>query len=382
MIYLDHQASTPMHPAALAALSNSLLEHSANPHASEHAAGWAAADAIEEARAAIATALGGDADEIVFTSGATEANNLALLGTSDLSGRRGRVVVSSIEHKAVLGPGRELARRGFDVAVAPARRNGMVDAEALLELVDERTLLVSMMLVNNETGVVQPIQEIVHSLAASGALVHVDAAQALSWMPIDALVLGADMISVSGHKMGGPKGVGALWIRREIRHRVRPILYGGEQEDGLRPGTLPTPLCVSFGEACRHLPSVHEVDVWRARTARLEAGLLAMFPGAHVNGADRDRHPGAISLTAPGVDAEALVALLQPNVAVSRGSACTSGIPEPSHVLRAMGLSADECAATFRVSTGRMTTDEEVTEALAHFETALARYRKERQHAA
>ena len=373
MVYLDHQASTPMHPAAFAALCAALQEFIGNPHASEHAAGWAASEAIENARLAIAVAVGGDADEIVFTSGATEANNLALLGASSPTGGRNRIVVTSIEHKAVLGPARELARLGFELAIAPAGRDGSVDIDRLNQLIDARTLIVSTMLVNNETGVVQPVEEVGRAASAAGALLHVDAAQALSWMKIDAPALGADLVSVSGHKMGGPKGIGALWIRREIRDRVRPILHGGEQENGLRPGTLPVPLCVSFGEACRNLPSSAEVESWRARTARLQAGLLAIFSNAFVNGAEQSRHPGAISLTAPGIDAEILVAQLQPNVAISRGSACTSGIPEPSHVLRAMGMSAEECNATFRVSTGRFTTDDDVSKALGYFEEVLTR---------
>lgn len=365
-----------MHPLALAALCTALKEFDGNPHASEHAAGWTASEAIENARSAVATVVGGDADEIVFTSGATESNNLALLGASSPSSRRNRIVVTSIEHKAVLGPARELARRGFELTLAPACRDGSVDVDVLTHFIDERTLIVSAMLVNNETGVVQPIEEVGRAAAAAGALLHVDAAQALSWMKIDAPALGADLVSISGHKMGGPKGIGALWIRREIRDRIRPILHGGEQENGLRPGTLPTPLCVSFGEACRHLPSTAEVESWRIRTDRLQSGLRNIIMNAVVNGAGRSRHPGAISLTAPGVDAEVLVAQLQPNVAISRGSACTSGIPEPSHVLRAMGMSAEECGATFRVSTGRFTTDDEVSEALCFFEEALTRYHR------
>ncbi|GAA4019251.1 IscS subfamily cysteine desulfurase [Sphingomonas swuensis] len=382
MIYLDHQASTPMHPAALTALLASIVEHNANPHASEHAAGWKAADAVDVARQALADAIRADADEIVFTSGATEANNLAIFGVSDASCSRNRIVVSAIEHKAVLGPARELARRGFEVVFVPVCRNGMIDADRLKGLINERTLLVSLMLVNNETGVVQPVAEAALAAAAVGALLHVDAAQALGWITIDAHASGADMISMSGHKMGGPKGIGALWVRREIRKKVKPLLHGGEQEDGLRPGTLPTPLCVGFGEACRHISGSAEIDQWRQRTTRLETALLAMLPGAVVNGSQCYRHPGTISLTTSNLDADSLVAMLQPHVAISRGSACTSGIPEPSHVLRAMGLTAAECARTLRISTGRTTTDEEITFATEHFRDATSRYNRERQQAA
>lgn len=362
-----------MHPAAIAATADAMACYLANPHSSEHAAGWGAADAVETARNEVAAAVGVDSDEVVFVSGATEADNLALLGcgTALASGRR-RVIVSALEHKAVLGPSRELKRRGFEVMVAPAIAEGVVDLNALSKLIDSRTLLVSIMLVNNEIGTVQPIEEVAKLCSAAGALLHVDAAQALAWMPIDAYGLGADMMSVSGHKMGGPKGVGALFVRREVRRRLAPLMFGGEQEDGLRPGTLPVPLCVGLGAACGELPDVKEVRLWRARTAHLEEALLDMHPGAWINGSGADRHPGCISVTLPGIDAERLVARLQPEIAVSRGSACTSGTPEPSHVLRAIGLSAAECDATVRISTGRFTTDVEIDGAMAALSEAIA----------
>lgn len=372
MIYLDHQASTPMHPAAAQALTASAIEHIANPHASDHASGWAAAKAIDDARADVGQAIGGDPDEIIFTSGATEADNMALLGLAESRVGRTRIIVGAMEHKAVLGPARHLVRYGFEVVVAPAARDGTLDAESLAALVDDKTLLVSLMLVNNEIGTVQPVTRAADACAQAGALLHVDAAQALSWMPIDAYTLGADMVSLSAHKMGGPKGIGALFVRREVRDRLRPILYGGEQEDGLRPGTLPTPLCVAFAAACRNRPSPTEVAEWRGRTKRLQNTLLSLVPGAWVNGVDRERHPGAISVTFPGIDAEALIARLQPRVAVSRGSACTSGVPEPSHVLRAIGLAPEDCDATVRVSTGRFTTDAEIDAAAKAFADAIA----------
>ncbi|MFN7399149.1 MAG: cysteine desulfurase family protein, partial [Sandaracinobacter sp.] len=347
--------------------------HFANPHASEHAFGWAAGDAIEHARQSVADALGADADEIVFTSGATEANNLAILGLSEPKTQRRRIVIGAIEHKAVIGPARELARRGYEVIKVGATPDGVVDVEELDSVVNEETLLVSLMLVNNEIGTVQPVQRAAASCAREGVLLHVDAAQALSWMPIDVLALGADLMSLSAHKMGGPKGVGALYVRRGVRHRLQPLTHGGEQEDGLRPGTLPTPLCVAFGVACRELPGKAEVDAWRARSGMLEAGLLRLWPGAWVNGAAAPRHPGASSVTFPGLHADQLIAQLQPNVAVARGSACTSGIPEPSHVLRAIGLTPDLCDSTVRVSAGRFTKDPEIEEALGAFASALSR---------
>lgn len=360
-----------MHPDAREAMRMAFVDDVANPHAMDHAAGWRAADVIEKSRQAVATAVGADSDEIVFTSGATEADNLALLGLGHASGPRRRVVVSMIEHKAVLGPARELGRLGFEVVAAPVDGNGVLDLQRLSELVDDRTLLVAAMIVNNELGTVQPVAEVGALCRAAGALLHVDAAQALGWLPLDVYELGADTLAVSGHKMGGPKGVGALFVRRDVRGLFRPVMHGGEQEEGLRPGTLPTPLIVGFAEACRRIPSRAEVAAWEERTRRFEADLVAMLPGARVNGAGASRHPGAISVTLPYVDAEALVARLQPVIAVARGSACTSGMPEPSHVLRAIGLSASECADTIRVSTGRFTTAEELECALNAFAAAL-----------
>ncbi|WP_164847540.1 cysteine desulfurase family protein [Sphingobium algorifonticola] len=363
MIYLDHQASTSMHPAALAATQEAMLALNANPHAHEHAAGWRAADAIETARREIAEAIGGDPDEIVFTAGATEANNLALIGTAAQPGERLKLVVTAFEHKAVLEPARELERRGFDLVIAPVTRAGLVDLDALGRAIDEQTLLVSCMAVNNELGTVQPIEAVARLCRHVGALLHVDAAQALGWSAVDVLSFDADLVSLSAHKAGGPKGVGALWVRREIRDRIGPINFGGDQEGGLRPGTLPTALCIGFGAACRHLPTAAELDEWRARRKTFEQRLCKAFPGAMINGSEVERHPGAISLTFPDGDAETLILRLQPHVAISRGSACTSGIPEPSHVLRAICLDARACDRTVRISIGRSTTQDELDRA-------------------
>lgn len=362
-IYLDHQASTPLHPESLAAMQLSFIEHMANPHSTDHVLGWVAADAVEEARRAVAGAIGADPDEVYFTSGATEANNIALLGLKAGDSGRKRLVISNIEHKAVLGPAREVVRRSGELILAPSGSDGVIDLETIRGLIDADTRLVSVMLVNNEIGTVQPVAKVAEMCRSAGAILHVDASQALAWMPIDVLKLGADMVSLSAHKMGGPKGVGALFVRREVRQWLEPLFFGGEQENGLRPGTIPVPLCVGFGAACHALPNPEEVSHWRERTLTFEKQLTASLPGAFVNGAKAERHPGSISLTLPGRDAELIIARLQSTVSVSRGSACTSGTVEPSHVLRAIGLTPSECHATMRISPGRFTSEEELSEA-------------------
>lgn len=357
-----------MSSAAIEALVHGCQEHFANPHAEDHALGWRAAEAVDRARTSIASRLGAEEDEVVFTSGATEASNIALLGIAN-GGSSGRILVSAVEHEAVLAPARELGRRGHAIAEVPVGPDGTVDLDAFESLLGPGDLLASIMLVNNEIGTVQPIAELAAMCAARGVLLHVDAVQALGWMTLDVGALGADMLSVSAHKVGGPKGVGALFVRREIRDRVRPIVFGGGQEGGLRPGTVPVPLCASFAAACDALPNASEVAAWRQRTSRFAGRLVGMSPGAWVNGGG---HPGNVSLTLPGVDADLLVARLRPRVAVSRGSACASGVPSHSHVLRAIGLSAADCAATIRLSTGPGTTLLELDEAAQAFSDAVA----------
>lgn len=341
-----------------------------NPHSDEHSAGWAAAGAIEGARTRIANRLGADEHEIVFTSGATEANNLALLGCR-VQGGRNRILVAASEHKSILASARELSARGLEVEILPVTRQGVVEEEALERSVDDRTLMVSLQFANNEIGTVQPLPELAEICRSRGALVHSDGAQGLSWARLDVNTLGVDLMSLSGHKAGGPKGVGALFVRAAIRGSVQPLFFGGEQEGGLRPGTLPTPLCVGLGLACELMPVAAEIEAWRAVTSRLLEGLREIRPDLALNGHPIERHPGNLSIRLPGCDADQVIARLQPNVAVSRGSACTSGTPEPSHVLRAIGLNARECGETIRLSTGRTTSAEDVDRSLHWFRKAL-----------
>jgi cysteine desulfurase len=363
-IYLDHQASTPLSPGVFAAMTPYFTEFYANPHSDDHAAGWSASFAIDEARAAIADAIAVDPSELTFTSGATEANNLALLGVAAACSAGSRIIVTSIEHKSVLGPARALASRGFDVVVLPVGSDGLLDLEVLGSALEVPTALVSVGAVNNEIGVVQPMAAIAALCRSRGALIHTDATQALSWGAADPTGWNVDFASLSSHKAGGPKGVGALYVSLNARNRIEAVQHGGEQEDGLRPGTLPTPLCVGFAEACRSIPDAAAVARWRGVTRALLSGLEDIWPGLRVNGSRADRHPGNLNVMLPGVEGDQLLAMLQPNLAISRGSACTSGTPEISHVLAAIGISPGAADASLRLSTGAFTTMDEVVEAL------------------
>ena len=372
-IYMDYQATTPADPRVVEAMQPYWSAVYGNPHSADHAFGWSADAAVETARRHIAALIGADADEIVFTSGATEANNLALLGIARASPpARKRIVVSAIEHKCVLAAARAAADEGFDVITVPVAAGGIIDPRAVAAVVDGRTALVSVMAVNNEIGTVQPLSEIAALCDAAGAVFHTDAAQALNAFPIDVAMLGVDLMSLSAHKAYGPKGMGALFVRRGLRVRPKPIIHGGGQEGGLRSGTLPTPLCVGFGEACRILAIERDSDVQRMRVLhdRFLAELLKSVPGLKVNGDQASRHPGNLNLLFPLIDASLLLQHLHPNVAASTGSACTSGQPEPSHVLRAIGLSPEHANASIRFGIGRFTTEHDVDEAARHVSNA------------
>lgn len=342
-----------------------------NPHSDHHAEGWRAADAIANARSQIAETVGADPDEIIFTSGATEANNLAILGLCDRPNTRKRVIVSAIEHKSVLAPARSLVPRGFELCILPVGADGVVDAATLAEALDDDVFMVAIQLVNNEIGSVQPIQALAAMARKAGAIVHCDAAQAMAWNPPSVDELGVDLLSVSGHKMGGPKGVGALYARHGVRESLRPLILGGEQEQGLRAGTLPTPLCVGLGTACATLPSASAVQAWSALRDRFHFRLENHRPDLLVYGPKNTRHPGNLCLRFPGVEADRLIALLQPHLAISRGSACASGMPEPSHVLRAIGLDATACDEAIRISIGPSNNKDDVDRAADMIVAAL-----------
>ena len=377
-VYLDYHASTPCDPRVVEAMLPYFLDTFANPSSSVHLAGRKAADAVEKARRQVARAIGAEPGEIVFTSGATESNNLAILGSSAGSSRgRTNVLASAIEHKSVLAPCRSLTNRGFNFDLIPVDRDGLLDLGALVELVDDRTFMVSVQAVNNEIGTIQPVLEVVQIAHAAGALVHCDAAQALGRIPIDVGDWGVDLVSLSGHKCHGPKGVGALYVRGGARVApIEPLQFGGGQEYELRSGTLNVPGIVGFGLAAELAAAEPETETKRVASLRdcFEARVLEAVPGAYRNGSLLHRAAGNSSITFPGVDADALIANL-PDVHLSTGSACTSGAPAPSHVLLAIGLTREHSYCTIRIGLGRFTAPEEVNYAAHHLTSTAVQSR-------
>jgi cysteine desulfurase len=370
-VYLDNHATTPLDPRVLAAMRPWWEENFANPHSVEHAMGRAAEEAVEAARAEVAGLIGAEAREIVLTSGATEANNIAIKGAARFARSQGnerrRVVTLATEHKCVLESVRDLAEEGFEPVLLPVGADGLLDLDLLREAVDGRTLLVSVMAVNNEIGVVQELEAIGAIVKAAGALFHTDAAQGVGRIPLDVEEIGADLLSLSGHKIYGPKGIGALYVRRRPRVRLAPLFSGGGQERGLRSGTLPAPLAVGLGEAARVAGVEAMLDAGRiaGQRDRFLDALRVGVPGIRVNGHPERRVAGNLNITFPGpVDAQALMAAA-PEVCVSTGSACSSAAVEPSYVLRALGIPEAEARATLRIGIGRFTSPADVDRAAA-----------------
>lgn len=367
-IYLDYHASTPCDPRVVEAMLPYFLDTFANPSSSNHEPGKKAAQAVEKARQQVARAVNAEPGEIVFTSGATESNNLAILGSAAEAppGRR-KVLASAIEHKSVLGPCKALEKRGFEFELIPVDRDGLLDLGALADLVDDETFLVSVQAVNNEIGTIQPVLEVVQIAHSAGALVQCDAAQALGRIRIDVGDWGVDLLSLSAHKCYGPKGVGALYVRGGARKApLEPLVYGGGQEHDRRPGTLNVPGIMGFGLATVIAEQERQADTERIRQLRdqFEEEILEAIPDVRRNGSLTRRVAGNSSLTFPSVDAEALIANMR-GLALSTGSACTSGAPDPSHVLTAIGLSRDEASSTVRVGIGRFSMEEELEYAAA-----------------
>lgn len=354
-INLDHHASTPCDPEVVAAMLPFFSDVAANPSSGLHRAGRVAAEAVDRAREAIANGIGARPNEIVFTSGATESNNLAIMGLAWHAKGRRHIVASAIEHKSVIEPMKALRSRGFEVTILPVQADGSVDPHVLRTAVTGQTLLVSIQAANNEIGTIQPVAEFAAIAHSKGALFHCDAAQAIGKFAVNVSDWDADMLSVSAHKIYGPKGIGCLFVRHGNRNLpIEPLLYGGGQEQGLRSGTLNVPGIVGFGKAVeiglRDLTQTAEKIA--AMRDHMEERIRRSFPEARRNGALGRRLPGNSSITIPGVDAEAIITNLA-DVALSTGSACTNGAPDPSHVLLAIGLNRADAFSTIRIGIGK-----------------------------
>ncbi|KAL4527193.1 hypothetical protein Ndes2437A_g02370 [Nannochloris sp. 'desiccata'] len=365
-LYLDMQATTPMDPRVVDAMLPFMTEQYGNPHSRTHLYGWEAEEAVEEARENIANLINADAKEIVFTSGATESNNLAIKGVAGFyKDKKKHIITTQTDHKCVLDSCRFLQQRGFDVTYLPVQSNGLVDMNQLKAAIRPDTALISVMAVNNEIGVVQPLAEIGALCRESKIFFHTDAAQAVGKIPVDVDACNIDLLSISGHKLYGPKGIGALYIRRRPRVRLEAQMSGGGQERGLRSGTVPAFLAVGLGKACEVAAREMESDTAHVKKLadRLYYGITEKLQGVQLNGDESARYWGNVNLSFAYVEGESLLMGLK-DVAVSSGSACTSASLEPSYVLRALGVEEDMAHTSIRFGLGRFTTEAEVDHAV------------------
>ncbi len=378
-IYMDYNATTPVDPTVLEAMLPYFKEEFGNAASRSHSFGWRAEEAVERARVQVAAAIGASPKEIVWTSGATESNNIAIKGVAAMYAEKGRhIITQPTEHKAVIDPCKYLEQHGYHVTFLPVDKHGLVDPEDVRKAITSETVLVSIMHGNNEIGTVQPIAEIGRICKAEGVLFHTDACQTFAKMPIDVEQMGIDLLSCSGHKIYGPKGVGALYVRRKNpRVRCEPVLHGGGHERGIRSGTLNVPGIVGMGSAAE-LCVRHQAEELARVTAlrdRLKDGILGRLDHVFLNGHPTQRIPNNLNLSFLYVEGESLMMGFN-DIAVSSGSACTSASLEPSYVLKALGLGDDLAHSSIRFSVGRFTTAEEVDYAIERVCSAVERLRE------
>lgn len=361
-IYLDYQSTTPCDPRVLEVMLPYFSEEFGNPHSRSHAYGWSAEEAVEKARAQVAHILNANPKEIIFTSGATESNNMALKGVAHFyKDQKDHIITCATEHKCVLDSCRHLEQEGFKVTYLPVETNGIINLDALRTAITERTVLVSIMAVNNEIGVIQPLKEIGKICRERGVFFHTDAAQAVGKIPLDVEAMNIDLLSLSGHKIYGPKGVGALFVRRKPRVRLTALINGGGQERGMRSGTLSPPLCVGLGKACElaEQEMASEFVRLKALRDRFHKRICEELEEVYLNGDLEQSIPGNINLSFAHVEGEGLIMGIK-DLAVSSGSACTSASLEPSYVLRALGVPVEMAHTSLRIGFGRFTTEAEV----------------------
>lgn len=362
-IYLDYHSTTPVDPKVLEAMLPYFTETFGNAASRSHSFGWAAEEAVEKARLQVARLIGANPKEIAFTSGATESINIAIKGAFEMYAEKGNhVITAQTEHKATLDSAKYIEKLGGTVTYLPVDKNGMISLEDLKNAITEKTILISLMHANNEVGTIHPITEVGKIAKEKGILFHVDAAQTAGKIPVDVQAMGIDILSISGHKLYGPKGIGALYVRRaNPRVRLAPVIHGGGHERGLRSGTLNVPSIVGLGAACEIAQQSMEKEAQRliALRDRLQKGISAQLDEVHLNGHPTERLPNNLNLSFAYVEGEALMMGLK-EIAVSSGSACTSASLEPSYVLKAMGVGEDLAHTSIRFGLGRFTTEEEI----------------------
>lgn len=377
-IYMDCQATTPMDPEAFEAMKPYFLEKFGNPHSRSHSYGWEAEAAVEKARQEIADVIGCNAKEIIFTSGATESNNLAIKGIMGFYGKKkNHIITVATEHKCLLDTCRFLGLEGYKVTYLPVDKKGLINLKDLEEAITENTSVVSVMSANNEIGTIQPIKEIGEICSRHKVFFHTDAAQAFGKIPMNVEDMNIDLMSISAHKIYGPKGIGALYVRRRPRVRLKPIINGGGQERGFRSGTLATPIIVGFGKAASIAKERMDEDSKKisALVDRMYKGITSRISEVYLNGHEKLRIVGNLNLSFACVEGESMIMAIR-DLAVSSGSACTSSSLEPSYVLRAIGVNEDLAHTSIRFGIGRFTTEEEIDYAIEVICNSVNKLRK------
>jgi cysteine desulfurase len=364
-IYLDYQSTTPMDNRVIDVMVDCMKNDFGNPHSRTHVLGWKAEEMVEIARRQVANLIGADPKEIFFTSGATESNNLAIKGVAHFYGaQKNHIITLVTEHKCVINSARDLEQEGFSVTFLPVQQNGIVDLAKLESAITPKTCLVSIMTVNNEIGVIQPIKEIGEICRKNGVFFHTDAAQAFGKIPLNVNEMNIDLMSISGHKIYGPKGVGALYIRRKPRVRIKSIISGGGQERGIRSGTLATPLVVGLGKAAEIAQNEMASDAKRiSRLSKKLANGIKETTEVYLNGDATQRYDGNLNFSFAGIEGESMIMAIK-DLAVSSGSACTSSSLEPSYVLHSLGVEDELAHTSIRFGIGRFTTEEEIDYAI------------------
>ena len=365
-IYLDYQATTPLDPRVLSEMLPYFNERFGNPHSRNHKYGWEAEESIEIAREQVANIINANPKEVIFTSGATESNNIAIKGVADFyKSNKNHIITCVTEHKCVLESCRQLSNNGFDVTYLPVNQDGLIDLKKLEDSITDKTLLVSIMAVHNEIGVIQPLKEIGQICRKNNVFFHSDCAQAIGKIKLDVEEMNIDLMSISGHKIYAPKGIGALYVRRKPRVRIKPMMSGGGQERGMRSGTLSPALCVGLGAACKIC--YDEMQKENNRLSKLRDmfynGITKECKDVYLNGSSEHRIPGNLNLSFAYVEGESLMMGIK-DLSVSSGSACTSASLEPSYVLRALGVEEELAHTSLRIGLGRFTTEEHVKKAV------------------